>query len=100
MGVGGAVGVSELRGAEGGGGEVADAVDEDGFGQPDGAAFYEAFDMFAADEGDVVAEALAVEVEEAGAMIGFFFLHFFEDGGAGGESGAQAVGDVGVDAGV
>lgn len=67
---------------------------------PDGAAVDEAFDVAAAEEGNVLAETLAVDFGEAAVVLDFLGAHAVENFGGGGVVGAEARGDVGVDSGV
>ncbi len=66
--------------------------------QPHRPAVDEAFDVLAADQRDVLAELLLVELNQAGAVLRLLRLHLLEDHGAGGVGFAQAVGEIAVDA--
>jgi hypothetical protein len=81
-------------------GLVLDPVEAEILDQPDGAARVVARDAFAADQRDDLAEAGAVQLDQAltvGVLLG---RHFVEHGGAVGIVGAQAFGIAAVDAGV
>ncbi len=68
--------------------------------QPNRTALDEAFDILAANQGDVLAKALAIHFDEAGAVFGLLGLHFLEHFGGVGIGVAQAVDEIAVDAGV
>ena len=82
------------------GGQFADAIEAEVFGQPHGRMADEPFDILAADQGDVVAEALAVHFDEAAAVAILFDLHFQEDLGGAGVGFLEGVGDGAVGAAV
>src|SRR5579864_5651053 len=69
-------------------------------GQPHRAARHESGDILTADKRDVLAEALAVELDQPGAMAGLFPDHVLEEFGGGGVLAAETVGEVAIDAGV
>ncbi len=60
----------------------------------------EALDVLAADQRQVLAELLAVEIEQPGAVGDLFLRHLVEHLGGGGELLAQALGEAAVDAAV
>ena len=60
----------------------------------------EALDVLAADQRQIVAEFLAVEVEQHGAMAHFFVRHLVEHLGGGRKLLAQAFGEAAIDAAV
>ena len=60
----------------------------------------EAFDVLAADQRQVVAEFLPVEVEQHAAVAHFLVRHLVEDLGGGGIFLAQAFGEAAIDAAV
>ena len=68
--------------------------------QPDRAAGIKARDVFAADQGDDIAETRGVQVDQATAMLALLLGHGVEDGGTVGIFGPQAFGIEPIDAGV
>src|SRR5438045_2756086 len=68
--------------------------------QPHRAARHESGDVLPANERDVLAKTLPVELDQAGAMAGLFFDHVLEEFRGGGVLAAQPVGEVAVDASV
>jgi hypothetical protein len=60
----------------------------------------EALDVLAADQRQIFAEFLAIEVEQPGAVGDFLFRHLVEHLGGGGELRAQALGKAAIDAAV
>ena len=63
-----------------------------------GLAIHEALHILAANEGDMVAEALLEELDQPAAMAGFLLPHAFEDFGGGGIVFTKAVGEIAIDA--
>ena len=82
------------------GGLFANAIDPEVFNKPDGGAADETFNIFALDEPDVVAEALAVEFGEAAAVIGFLLHHAAKDFGGARIVRLEGFGDVAIGAAV
>src|SRR5579863_668987 len=81
-----------------GAGFVAHDVKAERPSQPDRLSLYEAFHVMAADEWNMFAEFLPVQVDQSSAMSGFFSLHPFKYGGRSGEVLAQSFGEIGEDA--
>ena len=71
-------------------------VDAERTSQPHRPAMDETLDVLAADKRDVLAEALAVQVDEAAAVLGFVLLHLREHGSRGGIRFAQTFDEISV----
>ena len=76
-----------------GGSMVARRIDTESLDQPHRAAVHESLDVLAANQRDVFAKLLVVQIEQAAAMAGLLHAHAFEDGGTGGEVLAEFLGD-------
>ncbi len=81
-------------------GLLAHLFDTERADEPLRAAFDESLYVLAANQRNVIAEALLVEVDQALAMPGLFGLHVLEHFRGGGVGVAQTVGEVAVHAGV
>ncbi len=82
-------------------GELAHLVEAERAHQPERLAVVdEALDVLAADQRQVLAEFLAVHVEQHGAVAHLLVGHFVEHLGGGGKRLAQALGEAAVDAAV
>src|ERR1700676_4774216 len=75
-----------------------DVLDAQGTREPERAPLDESLDVLPPDEGNVVAEAASVRLDQAGAMLRFFPPQLVEDLRGLGIGLAQPIGEVGVDA--
>src|SRR5260370_20429635 len=64
---------------------------------PEGAAVEKAFDVLAADERDVLAKPLAVDLKQGVAVPGLLGLHLFKNLGRGRVRFAESLGEVAID---
>jgi hypothetical protein len=78
----------------------ADRIDPQAACQPDGPTLHEALHVLPSDEGDVIAELAAVQLDEPMAMAILFPPHFFEHVCGGGIVCFQMLGKVAINSGV